>query len=1060
MNVDESSPERGDPLEREIAALQAAVASSQNRLDASISLFLGALEEGLQGALATADQVLGRTLQADDVEPVQGSSDNPLGALGLTSEYRDQMTRNVIQPLAHILERGGNGNRVLDAWEEFRRSLTQIGKALPHSVSRPEPANLYTPGAKDHTLRRLGMALARSRRHVGAAARTVGRVFTRRPPPLQEQTVPLRALGRYHLTARVPRATARGLEALIESVAVPIARIERASDYWIHGIFDLEASVAIGLSTSTEAVGEGEPPVPTREALDAQHQRLISHLEKALEEVRDLQARVNKVDLDPAHQAFIVEAGRSGTFMVNATHRSEAALARINVHLDRRWETFFERAANRLSLILILSELRKSLLELVRSLRSELEATAEKDCDALAETAKALKELAEGLTSTDLDADLISSHQEKALQLVNSLGQTLRSLRGADEAARASARTAEGVLHLIRSLPTTLPAQELQDPDGFVASSPPLREYRLAEVGSQAFDALAIEQIRTCGAAGQAYGALEGGLLDVKRVLTFNLGSAQEEMSGDSTDLADARELIVGGLERSAVQLDTLASGLRATVTKDTDQMLQALGRPWNRFRARVRVEDQRKDELIGIWHEVVDWSRDSYSAYRTWLESADDRLRTLASASGRRFLKLVRLGQEVVLQDQASEAETERTLRALQEADELRESFPVVYERLFSGLPVKDPNLMVGRASSLSRVRHIRRRWERGVAPLLTVVAEAGAGKTTFLNLLEAEVFSDVACLRVSLAHRYTCAEEFLETIRQAIPETHAPPPFSPELSVADQTTALFDALVSLAGNSRVAVMIDDVEHLIERRVGGAAIMRDLLTQLRRSPPTVWWIMSAAPHGWSLLETLEPTAATLVPRLDLPLLTRDELETVILDRHRRSGLPLEFREPEDQTRRFRRELRRAGTTEARQALIQQTFFDQMHRATNGDLSLALFSWLRLLDLDRDHRLLYVRPFRSLSFSFLAQLSLEQAFALKSLLDHRSLTPREHSRIRNQDPGESLLIFESLLGLWLIDPAVGMDETGTPAMEDHRYLIHPLANRAVREHLRGRHIVH
>jgi len=219
---------------------------------------------------------------------------------------------------------------------------------------------------------------------------------------------------------------------------------------------------------------------------------------------------------------------------------------------------------------------------------------------------------------------------------------------------------------------------------------------------------------------------------------------------------------------------------------------------------------------------------------------------------------------------------------------------------------------------------------------------------------------------------------------------------------------------------------------------------------------------------AWQAVRSSEPAAAGLVVQHELDTFERDELEELILCRHRRSGLRLSFDPPDNGaapllTRRVRSA---AGDTE-RQEILREEFFDQLFGLCGQNVMLALFYWFRAVHLDPDDAaegILHVRPLRPIRFDYLDSLSIEHAFALKALLDHGTLTISELARILQIDRSDSRALLESLGNAFLIAPAETLSVPGPMTFAsvtgDIPYRIRPLVLHPVSRFLRSRNVIH
>ena len=965
--------------------------------------------------------------------------------------YLRAVAQDVARPISHALDGPASGERALNAWDRAFERLGGAVRGVPRILKRPEEAHLHQAHPGDSPWTRFRKLLVRVGRGVRSATRWPRVRFGSASPLEHTQTIPLRALAAYHLSVRVPRVQSRAVEEALRQMAPSVTLSERGLADWTNRAME---------------PADDEQPDPT----GAAHEALLEGLTQAYESAMGAD-RPQPADLALATRSLHRDVAVSGTFMLDPRPYRPDVLARVNVPLDRRWDGFHERAASRASLGAEMAELRTTLLNEIQDFREAVRSAADDVARALEGRAEALKEASPEASA--VDGQVIQTVRRDVMECVDMMEQDLRELDGRKRVRAVADELAGGLAEATRHLPAVVHCQAIQDDERVVSPAPSRRDYRLAELAETAFDVLAIEQLRgTAEPLGAHFEAAQAATDEVRTVLDFNLSTAMEDLSQDDPNAVAIPELVTGGIESAAAVAVEAGARLRAGVEEEFPQAELALDQAWSRLYGRIQVEDQRQDELLGAWNAMRTWAGAQGAQLRTALATGGSRLRRTWTTLRSRALGAVRRGRTAVLQPQVTDADVERTLVAIQEADRLTRHLPMVYQRLFAMAPVSDPALTVGRTSAIARVGHLRRRWERSVAPILVVTGQPGAGLTTFLNVISKRLFDDCTVVRVNLKRRLGHPGAFFDaTLRAAYRSSGKEPPAAaaesqdsdagvdPFSSFSAQAT--FKSLTELGGGRPVVVMVEPMEHLFSRRVGGAQVVEAVLTQLRQSPTSVWWILTASSYAWALLEKLDPNAPTLASRLELAPLDRASLEEVILKRHRKSGLPLHFEMPEGASRRLQAEVRRAPDEEARQLIHRREFFDRLARISGGDLTRAQFYWLRALDLDRQDRLLRVRSRPPLSFAFLSELDLDRAFALKAFLGHASLTPVEYAQITGDTLHRCLVIFESLFGLRLIRPLTAGD-SGEPnaVAPDERYQLHPLTARPVVDYLLAQHIIH
>jgi hypothetical protein len=229
------------------------------------------------------------------------------------------------------------------------------------------------------------------------------------------------------------------------------------------------------------------------------------------------------------------------------------------------------------------------------------------------------------------------------------------------------------------------------------------------------------------------------------------------------------------------------------------------------------------------------------------------------------------------------------------------------------------------------------------------------------------------------------------------------------------------------------------------------------------RTAERVFWVNSVSDPAWKLLTTTEPHAHGLVQVRRLATPDRKTMEELLLIRHRRSGVPIEFTDPVDPNPLLARKLKRARNEKDRQEILRTDFFDWLFRASQENVLMAILLWLRSADFTSRPGWLRMRPSRAIRFAFLEEMDLPTSFALKAFLEHESLTLAEYAQIFAVGQDEAFQALEILRRKVLIDR---LDTTsGLPAPvrrleEGVRYRIPPIITQVIAQNLRGQNILH
>ena len=581
----------------------------------------------------------------------------------------------------------------------------------------------------------------------------------------------------------------------------------------------------------------------------------------------------------------------------------------------------------------------------------------------------------------------------------------------------------------------------------------------LGAIAHGAFDALRMEGLRTSVEPVVTWSTEAiGKATEVREMLAFNLEAAVDESVGrtDSPDTAsrsELRELVLDGLANGAELLEGAATPMPSALEELSRRSRDHFADGWRHVVRRTKAGPRMADQLRGAGADLGGWLRGYFEGHRRTWKRYRRRAGALLRLTRRRVRRLIRLGSSAVGVKTAEDPEAEATLIALASVERFVGDLPRVYQRLFSFEPLEDVTLLRGRTSELAQVSRKFERWKEGMTAPVLITCAQGGGASSFLNSVTEHLDIEHA-VYASLQDRLLDEGSFVRLL-------------SGDLGIEPSPETLTELAEWLMERPRAAgplvIVVERLEHLMLRSRGGTELIERVLTFMSLTDARVFWICSMVEDAWRLIRQTQPHTATLPFVLHLGPLDREALESIILERHRRSGHALDFRLPANGVPKRVPVFTAAPNAAEVDALAKRTFFDALHRVSAGSVALALFYWLRSVRFDREVRSVSVEPPTQLSFDYLKSLHIEQAFTLKAFLEHTTLTLAEHERVFGHTGDESFQLFESLLDRLLIVPFTVGD--GPPPPEGTieagaRYRIRPMLSWPVAEQLRRMHVLY
>jgi hypothetical protein len=329
-------------------------------------------------------------------------------------------------------------------------------------------------------------------------------------------------------------------------------------------------------------------------------------------------------------------------------------------------------------------------------------------------------------------------------------------------------------------------------------------------------------------------------------------------------------------------------------------------------------------------------------------------------------------------------------------------EQLPLIYQRLFRLVPVEDPRFLIGREQELAAIADARALWEQGRPAGILLVGARGSGKTSLLNCAAQRTLAGLDVVRSEFVERLTTSDDMYEFL-------------------APLVGARPDGVEQALTAARRVIILEEMERTFLRTPHGYQAVRTLLGLISRTSSTNLWILSVNYSCFRLLNAALRLEPHFSHRINAMAVEQAHLREAIMMRHSLSGLRLRFAPPVEQSAWLRRALRATGVP----ADPETAFFDALFRESGGVVRTAFALWQRYIDR-AEAGVLYMRhPSQPAYERIVGSLDTLDLFTLAALLQHGSLTAREHSVVFQIDDTRSRAWLDNLLARELIEPDPG-----------------------------------
>ncbi|SMO44898.1 AAA family ATPase [Gracilimonas mengyeensis] len=525
---------------------------------------------------------------------------------------------------------------------------------------------------------------------------------------------------------------------------------------------------------------------------------------------------------------------------------------------------------------------------------------------------------------------------------------------------------------------------------------------------------------------------LSSGLREFLQIINTNLELINEVKESDEEE---PFEVALEGLQRGAQQLDELIkkvearkSALLGLIKEKEEETFAKLGRL-------LEEQDANDMRMAGAEFKAretaVDWNTKVKAIWARWLEKGELMVRFIWKKLKdfyTRAEELLGFSSEKNLDSSSTDLAT-----FLAETDEKIESLPFIYRRLFDFQKKVDDRFYIRQTEQLERLKKGYELWQNNFPSVFAVVGEKGSGKSLFLHMLEEEVLKREEVVEINFEATLFEAEEVMEKVAKDL-----------GLAEIDSTEGLIEAINER--ESRSVVMLENIQNCFIRNLAGYEAIEQLLYLISETNKQVLWIASSTRYGWSFLDKVTSIADYFTHAVESDKLGPEQIQELILRRHRATGYQLVFL-PEEATKKSRTYRKLLDDEEKKQEYLQQQFFEKLSKLAEGNSSIAMIYWIRSIK-EYDDSYFYINPFQFSNVNRISDLDNEELFVLASFVLHDTLTPEELHNVMHHSLRHSRLMVSRLTSRSIL------------LKTDHGYTLNHLIYRQVIRVLKEANILH
>jgi hypothetical protein len=364
-----------------------------------------------------------------------------------------------------------------------------------------------------------------------------------------------------------------------------------------------------------------------------------------------------------------------------------------------------------------------------------------------------------------------------------------------------------------------------------------------------------------------------------------------------------------------------------------------------------------------------------------------------------------------------------------MQETESALQELPKTHKKLYEFAPA-GAHFFVNRLQELQKLENSFTNWTKNRFVTCAIVGEKGCGVTSMLDAF-LDTIPQTETIRGELHEKIFTQDEYFNY-------------FNSLLGTQNITTN--KELIDFLNDTQSAkiVILENLHHMFLKKVGGFEAIKMLFELISYTTKKVFWVGVFTPETWSYLDKTISISNYFTSEIVMDPLSQESIKEVISKLNEYENLKTEFLPKEESLRSTTFE--RLEDNE-KQIFLSERFFKQLHKLSNGNISLAMLYWVRAIEKIDDNTV-YVNGINDLDYSFIKNLSSEALFALQALILHDGLTLHDFAIVMNEPHEECRKMLMPML------------EKGLLIQPHKKYNINPAIYKHLHDHLSSKNYIH
>lgn len=472
---------------------------------------------------------------------------------------------------------------------------------------------------------------------------------------------------------------------------------------------------------------------------------------------------------------------------------------------------------------------------------------------------------------------------------------------------------------------------------------------------------------------------------EVEKIISTNLSIAQDV---EKTEEEAPYEIAKKGIELALIKLEEIGEEY-PKIEKHLDDELEKHQQELSERISRLLInQDSDEIKLEDARIKVRQSATDFKNKLRIYWAKFVDQLEL-----GRRFIvmKIQSANKAVrsflgLIESEHINVQKTNIAAHLHEIDLKYRKLPYIYRRLFDFKRPADASFFVKHQPHFETVSRAYELWQSDFPSSIAILGEKGSGRTTELNYLKDEIFSNDRVEEINFEKTIFTEAQILEEI-------------SNQLKISNKKSIEEVVKLLMRRRKKTVIVVENLQNCFLRTVNGYQAINALLYLISETKDNVLWVCSCSKYAWNFLNVAIKISDYFSHSLLVDNQSASNITEIIMRRQIASGYQLEII-PDAVTKNSRSFKKLLDNPEKQEEFLLEVLFERLNRIAEGNTTVAMIYWIRCISKIESADI-FIELSESTGIEYLSELDSETLFILAAFVLHDVLDAKQLANCLN-----------------------------------------------------------